>query len=148
MELHNLKSAKGATKKGKRIARGQGSGKGGTATRGHKGAKSRSGWSRKRNHEGGQTPIQMRIPKKGFNNIGRLTYVPLNLDRIEAICEKFGMTEITPDSLYKNNIIKKSDKVKILGSGELNRKVDIVAHAASATAKAAVESAGGSLNLV
>ena len=148
MELHKLKSAPGATKKGKRIARGQGSGKGGTSTRGHKGAKSRSGWSKKRNHEGGQTPLQMRVPKKGFNNFNRVEYVPVNLGRLQAISEKYNLTDVSPESLYSNGIIKKSDRVKILATGELKSKLNVTAHAVSETAKKAIESIGGTVNLI
>lgn len=147
MELNNLKPAAGATKSGKRIARGQGSGRGGTSTRGHKGAKSRSGYSRKRNFEGGQMPLQMRLPKRGFNSPNRVAYVPFNLDRLQAISEKHGITEISPASLYEANIIKRDDKVKVLGSGELSLGLTVTAHAASATAKEAIEKAGGSLTI-
>lgn len=148
MELHNLKPAPGATKKGKRIARGQGSGHGGTATRGHKGAKSRSGHKNKRNFEGGQMPLQMRLPKIGFKNPKRVVYVPLNLERLEAIAEKFQLDTITPENLAENGIIKKRDLVKILATGELKAKLTVSAHACSAAAKTAIEEAGGSVNLV
>ncbi len=148
MELHNLKPAKGSVKKGKRIARGQGSGKGGTATRGHKGAKSRSGWSRKRNFEGGQMPIQQRLPKRGFKSPNRVEYVPINLDRLQAIAEKAKISEITIEALIKHNIIKKNDKVKVLGGGELTTKIDVTLHACSDSAKAAIEAQGGVVNLI
>ena len=108
MELHNLRPAKGATKSRKRIARGQGSGHGGTATRGHKGQKSRSGYSRKRNFEGGQMPIQMRLPKRGFKNPNRTVYKPINLDRLQEISEKYKTTSIDIDMLLANGIISKT----------------------------------------
>ena len=116
MELHSLKPAKGSTKNRKKIARGQGSGKGGTATRGHKGAKSRSGWSKKRNFEGGQMPLQMRLPKRGFNSPNRVEYVALNLGRISEIMDKYGVSEISPESLYGLGIIKKNDRLKVLAN--------------------------------
>jgi len=148
MELHNLKPAEGSTKKRKRIARGQGSGHGGTSTRGHKGAKSRSGYKRKRGHEGGQMPLQMRLPKRGFNNPNRVAYVGLNLDRVQAISEKHGLSSITLEALVEKGIVKKTDRVKLLGGGELSKRLDVTLHAATASAKAAIESKGGSVNLV
>lgn len=148
MELHNLRPAKGSTKKRKRIARGQGSGKGGTSTRGHKGAKSRSGYKIKRNFEGGQMPLQMRLPKRGFNNINRVTYVPINLERLQAISEKYNISTIDLEALVAHNIVGKNDKVKILGTGELKTKIDVNVHAISASAKEAIEALGGSVNLV
>lgn len=147
MELNNLKPAAGATKSGKRIARGQGSGRGGTSTRGHKGAKSRSGYKSKRGFEGGQMPLQMRLPKRGFNSPNRVEYVAFNLDRLQLISEKHGINEITPEALYAAGITKKNDLVKVLGSGELTAGLTITAHAASATAKEAIEKAGGSLTI-
>ena len=148
MELHNLKPAKGSTKNRKRIARGQGSGKGGTATRGHNGAKSRSGWSKKRNFEGGQMPLQMRLPKRGFKNINRVQYVPLNLSRLEDIASKYNITTIDIDALIANGIVRKTDKVKILGGGEMSKSLIVSAHACSVLAKETIEKLGGSLNLV
>lgn len=148
MELHNLKPAEGSTKKRKRIARGQGSGHGGTSTRGHKGAKSRSGYKRKRGHEGGQMPLQMRLPKRGFKNPNRVAYVGLNLDRVQAISEKHGLSSITLEALVEKGIVKKTDRVKLLGGGELSKRLDVTLHAATASAKAAIESKGGSVNLV
>jgi len=147
MELNNLKPAAGATKSGKRIARGQGSGRGGTSTRGHKGAKSRSGYKRKRNFEGGQMPLQMRLPKRGFNSPNRVEYVAFNLGRLQEISEKHSLTEITPAALYAAGIIKKNDLVKVLANGELTSGLQVTAHAASAKAKEAVEKAGGSLTI-
>lgn len=148
MELHNLKPAKGSVKNRKRIARGPGSGKGGTSTRGHKGAKSRAGYSRKRNFEGGQMPLQMRLPKRGFNSPNRVVYVPLNLDRLQAISEKFGTATIDLETLAKNRIIRKGDRVKVLGTGELTTALTISAHACSESAKEAIEAKGGTINLV
>ena len=148
MELHSLKPAKGSVKKRKRIARGQGSGHGGTSTRGHKGQKSRSGYSRKRNFEGGQMPLQMRLPKRGFKNPNRVEYVPLNLARLQAISEKYNVETIDMDTLVANGLVKKTDKIKILGLGELKNKLSISAHACSASAKTAIEAAGGSINIV
>ncbi|MCL4114310.1 UNVERIFIED_CONTAM: hypothetical protein GTU68_002939 [Idotea baltica] len=143
MELHSLKPAKGSVKNRKKIARGQGSGKGGTATRGHKGAKSRSGWSKKRNFEGGQMPLQMRLPKRGFNSPNRVEYIALNLGRINEIVDKYGVSEISPESLYGLGIIKKNDRVKVLANGELSTKVDVTAHAYSKTATEKIQAKGG-----
>ena len=148
MELHNLKPAAGSTKKRKRIARGPGSGHGGTSTRGHKGAKSRSGYSRKRNFEGGQMPLQMRLPKRGFKNINRVAYATLNLDDISNIAEKFNLNAIDMAALTSNRIVKKTELVKILGDGELKSKLDVTAHAFSASAKEAIEKAGGTVNVL
>lgn len=148
MELHNLKPAAGSIKSRKRIARGQGSGKGGTATRGHKGAKSRSGWKSKRGFEGGQMPIQMRLPKRGFKNPNRVAYVPINLERLQEIALKYELETIDLDALISAGIVRKNDKVKILGTGELTAKLAVSAHAVSSTAKEAIEALGGSVNLV
>lgn len=148
MDLHRLNPAPGSVRRRKRIGRGQGSGHGGTSTRGHKGDKSRSGHKTKRNFEGGQMPIQMRLPKRGFKNPNRTEYVPINLDRLQAISEKFDLTEISPASLIEKGIVKKTDLVKILGSGTLNTKLTVSAHAISESAKQGIEQAGGSVNLV
>ncbi|HMO39697.1 MAG TPA: 50S ribosomal protein L15 [Saprospiraceae bacterium] len=148
MELHSLKPAAGATKKRKRIARGQGSGHGGTATRGHKGAKSRSGDKRKRNFEGGQMPLQMRVPKVGFKNPNRVEYVGINLGRLQDIAEKFELETVDLAALVASGIVRKNDNVKILGAGELKAKLNVTAHAFSATAKQAIEKLGGSVNIV
>ena len=147
MELNNLKPAKGSTKSRKRVARGQGSGRGGTSTRGHKGAKSRSGYKRKRNFEGGQMPLQMRLPKRGFNSPNRVEYVALNLKKLQEISEKYGLTEINPTVLYDAGIVKKNDRIKVLGNGSVTSALTVTAHAASAAAKAAVEQAGGSVTI-
>ena len=148
MELHTLKPAAGSVRKRKRIARGQGSGRGGTSTRGHKGAKSRSGWSRKRNFEGGQMPLQMRLPKRGFNSPNRQAYVALNVSRLTEISEKYGVNEISPEVLYKLGIIKKNDKIKVLGNGELTTKVSVSAHAFSASAIQKIEGQGGAISKI
>lgn len=145
MELHNLTPAKGSVKSKKRIGRGQGSGKGGTSTRGHKGAKSRSGYSRKRNFEGGQMPLQMRLPKRGFNSPNREEYAVLNVNRLEDIADKYKKKEISPSVLTELGIVKKTDKVKILGNGDLNVKLKVSAHAFSSGAIAKIEAQGGSV---
>lgn len=148
MELHNLKPAIGSVRSRKRIARGQGSGSGGTAGKGHKGDKSRSGAKEKRNFEGGQMPIQMRLPKRGFKNVNRVEYVPINLARLQAMSEKFQVAQIDLDWLRSNGVISKTDKVKILGAGELKAALTVSAHACSETARKAIEEKGGSVNLV
>ncbi len=149
MELHNLRPAKGAVKKAKKvIGRGQGSGKGGTSTRGHKGAQSRAGWSRKRNYEGGQTPLQMRLPKRGFNNPFRVAYVAINVDRLAKISDKYSVTEINPEFLIAKGIIGKNDLVKVLANGECDKAMTIKAHKFSEAAKEKIEGKGGSITLV
>jgi len=148
MELHSLKPAKGAVKKRKRIGRGQGSTRGGTSTRGHNGQKSRSGYSRKRNHEGGQMPLQMRLPKRGFKNINRIDYVAINLKRLQEIAEKFKLSTIDIQTLITHGIVRKTDKVKILGNGELTSGLTVTAHAYSEAAKTGIEAKGGKINLV
>jgi large subunit ribosomal protein L15 len=148
MELHSLRPAKGAVKNRKRIARGVGSGHGRTATRGHKGAKSRSGYKQKRGFEGGQMPIQMRLPKMGFKNPNRSAYSPINLDRLQSIAEKYNLNAITPEALVEHGLVHKNDKVKILGTGELSTKLEVKAHAFSSTAQKAIEAAGGTTSVV
>jgi large subunit ribosomal protein L15 len=145
MKLHTLKPAAGSVKKEKRIGRGQGSGRGGTSTRGHKGAQSRSGYSRKDHFEGGQMPLQRRVPKFGFKNKFRVEYKGVNLDTLQNIAEKNGIDAIDPQVLVQNGIVGKKDLVKVLGRGELNSKLQVSAHAFSATASAAIEKAGGSI---
>lgn len=147
MELHNLRPAKGAVKSEKRVGRGQGAGTGGTSTRGHKGAKSRSGYSSKRAFEGGQMPLQMRLPKRGFKNINRVEYVGINVSRLQEISEKFKLNEISDATLAEAKIIKKTDKVKILGNGELTAKLTVSTSAISKSAKEKIEAAGGSVNI-
>ena len=148
MDLSNLKPAKGSTKKPKRIGRGQGSGKGGTSTRGHKGAQSRSGYSRKIGHEGGQMPLARRVPKFGFTNFSRVEYKGINLDVIQQISEKQGLTIITPEVLVKSGYVSRRDRIKILGRGVLKSKLEITAHSFSASAKKAIEETGGSANTI
>jgi len=143
MKLHNLTPAKGSTKNRKRVARGQGSGRGGTSTRGHKGAKSRSGYSKKVGFEGGQMPLQRRVPKFGFNNINRVEYKAINLDIIESLIERKGVKEITPEILQENGLVSKNDFVKVLGRGEIKSTINVTAHKFSNTAKSAIESKGG-----
>ncbi|MCR9171995.1 MAG: 50S ribosomal protein L15 [bacterium] len=143
MNLHNLTPAKGSTKNRKRIARGQGSGRGGTSTRGHKGAKSRSGYSKKVGFEGGQMPLQRRVPKFGFKNINRVEYKAINLDIIQNLIDRKKVKEINPTVLQENGLCSKNELVKILGRGELTAKIDVTAHKFSASAKAAIEGQGG-----
>ncbi|AZJ31056.1 MULTISPECIES: 50S ribosomal protein L15 [Tenacibaculum] len=144
MSLHNLKPAAGSTKSGKRIARGEGSGHGGTSTRGHKGAKSRSGYSRKIGFEGGQMPLQRRVPKFGFTNINRKEYVGVNLDKLQSLVDNGKITDtVNLDVLVENRLARKNDLVKILGGGELKAKLNITVHKFTASAKAAIEAAGG-----
>lgn len=143
MDLSNLQPAAGSTKNRKRIARGQGSGRGGTSTRGHKGAKSRSGYSRKVGFEGGQMPIYRRLPKYGFKNINRVEYRSINLDVIQALATKRNLEVIDIETLIESGIASKNDRIKILGRGELTAKVEVKAHAFSAGAAKAIESTGG-----
>ncbi len=145
MDLSNLKPAKGSiNKNSKRVGRGQGSGKGGTSTRGHKGAKSRSGYSKKLGFEGGQMPLQRRIPKFGFKNINRVEYQGVNLDTIQSLIDnKKIKTKLDFDSMIKLRLVRKNELVKILGRGELKAKVKVSAHKFTASAKSAIEAAGG-----
>lgn len=145
MDLSNLKPAKGSVhKSGKTIGRGQGSGKGGTATRGHKGAKSRSGYSKKIGFEGGQMPLQRRVPKFGFTNINRIEYRAINLEDIQALADKGAIKKtVTHEDLVANNLAGKKDLVKILGGGAIKTPLKISAHKFTASAKAAIEAAGG-----
>jgi large subunit ribosomal protein L15 len=143
MNLHNLSPANGSTKNRKRIARGQGSGRGGTSTRGHKGAKSRSGYKTKIGFEGGQMPLQRRVPKFGFKNINRVEYKAINLDIIQSLIERKNITEINPEVLIENGLASRNDLIKILGRGELTSKVNIVAHKFSNSAKSVIEEKGG-----
>ncbi|MBL7942032.1 MAG: 50S ribosomal protein L15 [Flavobacteriales bacterium] len=143
MNLHSIKPAKGSVRSRKRLGRGQGSGLGETSGRGHKGAGQRSGTRRKIGFEGGQMPLQRRLPKFGFKNFNRVEYKGINLDTLQQIIEKHNLSEITPAILVANGIADKKDLVKILGRGELKSKVNVTAHAFSATAKAAIEKTGG-----
>lgn len=143
MNLSNLKPATGSTKNRKRIGRGQGSGRGGTSTRGHKGAQSRSGYSSKPGFEGGQMPLQRRLPKFGFKSLNRVEYNGINLDVLQGLVDKHGITAITHEVLVGHGLASRRDRVKILGRGELKSKVDVTAHAFSETAKNAIEALGG-----
>jgi large subunit ribosomal protein L15 len=143
MKLDNIKPAKGSVKNRKRIARGTGSGRGGTSTRGHKGAKSRSGYSRKIGFEGGQMPLQRRIPKFGFNNPNRVEFKAINLDVLEELIALTKSSVVDLTLLLENGFISKNDKVKILGRGTLSAKIDVTAHAFSSSASKAIENAGG-----
>ncbi|MCG8310348.1 MAG: 50S ribosomal protein L15 [Cytophagales bacterium] len=146
MKIHTLKPAEGSTRNNKRIGRGQGSGRGGTSTRGHKGAKSRSGYSRKIGFEGGQMPLQRRVPKFGFKNKFRVAYKGVNLDTIQALSEKVKKDKIDVQLLIDNGVVRKDDLVKVLGRGELTKKIDVTAHAFSASAVEAIEKAGGAIS--
>ena len=148
MKLHTLKPAKGSVKKEKRLGRGEASGKGGTSTKGNKGGQSRAGYKSKMAHEGGQMPIQRRVPKRGFKNPDRVEYKVFNLGQIETIAEKYGFNEFSIENLYTNNLISRTDKVKVLGNGEIKTKLIFKVNAVSAKAKAAIESAGGSVETV
>ena len=145
MNLNNLKPAERATKASKRIGRGQGSGKGATSTRGHKGAQSRSGYSRKIGFEGGQMPIYRILPKRGFKNINRIEYSAINLSTLQSLVEKTQVTEITIDLLRTHGLIAKKDLVKVLGKGELTSKINVTVHAISQSAKQAIENLGGTV---
>ena len=145
MKLHTLKPAKGSTKSGKRIARGQGSGRGGTSTRGHKGAQSRSGYSRKAGFEGGQMPLYRRVPKFGFRSPNRIETKPINLDTIQTLCEASKVKEINPEFLIKNGYAKKSDLIKVLGRGKLKAKVNVTSHYFSSSAVKEIEKLGGKI---
>ncbi len=150
MDLSNLRPAKGSVKSSRsRLGRGEGSGHGGTAGRGHKGAKSRSGYSKKIGFEGGQMPLQRRVPKYGFNNANKVHYKNLNLDSLEAFIEskKLG-TEITLEDLINAGVLSKSEKIKVLGRGELKSKISIEAHKFSKSAQDAIEKVGGSIKTV
>ena len=148
MKLHELRPAKGATHKDKRIGRGDGSGHGGTSTKGTKGGQSRAGYKRKMAHEGGQMPIQRRIPKRGFNNPHRVEYKVLNVGQIEQLAEKYGIKEFTLENLYINNLINQSARVKILGNGVLKANIPFRVNAISEKAKGAIEAAGGTVEIV
>ena len=148
MDLSNLKPAKGSTKNVKRIGRGQGSGHGGTSTRGHKGAKSRSGYSKKLGYEGGQMSLVRRVPKFGFKNFNRVEYKGINLDVLQQIAEKKELTVITREVLIESGYVSKNDRIKILGRGELKSKLEITVHAFSATARKAIEELGGVANIL
>ena len=148
MKLHTLKPAKGATHKEKRIGRGEASGKGGTSTKGNKGGQSRAGYKSKKAHEGGQMPIQRRIPKRGFKNNNRIEFKVINLGQFDHYAEKYGITEFNLQNLYINGLISQTDSVKILGNGELKGKFTFKVNAVSDKAKTAIEAAGGTIEIV
>ena len=148
MNLHTLRPAKGATHKAIRIGRGEASGKGGTSTKGNKGGQSRAGYKSKMAHEGGQMPIQRRIPKRGFKNINRIEYKVINLGQVDHYAEKYSITEFTPENLYINGLIGQTDRIKVLGNGEVKGKFAFKVNAISAKAKTAIEAAGGSVEIV
>lgn len=148
MKLHNLKPAEGSTHKEKRLGRGEASGKGGTSTQGNKGSQARTGYQRKNAHEGGQMPIQRRIPKRGFKNNRKIDYKVFNLSQIAELVAKYGFTEFTTDNLYINGLIGKTDKVKILGTGELTTKLTFKVNGFSEKAKTAIEAAGGTIEVL
>lgn len=148
MELHNLKPAKGSVKKRKRIGRGQGSGFGGTAGRGHKGAQSRSGYKSKRGFEGGQMPLQRRVPKRGFNSPNGTVYTVINLSQLQKLSEKNNITDFDINTLRALKIVSKSEVLKVLGVGSLNTVINVEAHAFSAKAKAEIEAKGGNATVI
>lgn len=148
MDLHNLNPAEGSTKNRKRLGRGVGSGSGRTAGRGHKGYMSRSGSKKKRKFEGGQTPLQMRLPKFGFKNPNRKEFTPLNLDLISMYAEKYGVDTIDEAFLKERNFLRKGTKIKVLGRGELTSAVTVSAHSISESAKKAIEEKGGTVNIL
>ncbi|MAN88882.1 MAG: 50S ribosomal protein L15 [Algoriphagus sp.] len=148
MKLHTLQPAEGSTKNRKRISRGTGSGRGGTSTRGHKGAKSRSGYKTKLGFEGGQMPLQRRVPKFGFKSLNRVEFKPVNLDTLQSLATTYNLESIDMDTMVSHGIASKNDKIKILGGGELSSKVSVTAHSFSASAVAAIEKAGGSVNKI
>ena len=145
MDLSNIQPAPGSVKRKTRIGRGPGSGKGGTSTRGHKGAQSRSGYSRKLGFEGGQMPLQRRLPKYGFTNLKRIEYKPINLSVIDALVTKGNLTEVNVETLIEGGYVSKNDRVKILGNGTLSKAVKVTAHAFSKSAVAAIEAKEGSV---
>lgn len=148
MELHNLKPAQGATKKDKRIGRGTGSGRGGTSTKGHKGAQSRAGYSAKAGFEGGQMPLQRRLPKFGFKNINRIEHTGINLDTLQKLVDNKKITNFDLDVFYKNGLTSKKDLVKILGRGELKTAINVSVHAVTASAKEHIEKLGGKVEII
>jgi large subunit ribosomal protein L15 len=145
MDLFSLKPSSGSVKVNKRLGRGSGSGKGGTSTRGHKGSKSRSGFKNKRAFEGGQMPLQMRLPKRGFKNINRKSYTAVNVSVLQGLFDKFGVSEINIETLIKHGVVSKSEDFKVLGSGELTAKLNVKVSNISPSAKAKIEALGGSV---
>jgi large subunit ribosomal protein L15 len=148
MELNNLRPAEGSVKNRKRVGRGQGSGRGGTSTRGHNGAKSRSGYKSKRGFEGGQMPLQRRVPKHGFKNINRKEYKAVNLSTLEELAERKKLTKIDVQTLIDSGLVSRNGLVKILGNGKLTKKLEVKAHAFSTTAQKAIEELKGSIEKI
>lgn len=148
MKLHELRPAKGATKRVKRLGRGEASGHGGTSTKGNKGHQSRSGFKNRRAHEGGQMPIQRRVPKRGFKNNNRVEFKVFNLGQIEQLVAKYGLTEFSLDTLFMNGLVSRTDLVKILGNGELATKINFKVNAISDKAQKAIEAVGGTVEIV
>lgn len=148
MQLHNLKPAEGAVHKTKRIGRGEGSGHGGTSTKGNKGQQARTGYQSKKGHEGGQMPIQRRMPKRGFKSLNRVDYKVFNLGQLDYLIEKYDIKEFNLDTLYINGLINRTDLVKILGNGEMKSKIAFKVNAISGKAKEAIEAAGGSVEIL
>ena len=148
MKLHELRPAKGATQREKRIGRGEASGHGGTSTKGNKGGQSRAGYKRKMAHEGGQMPIQRRVPKRGFTNIHRVEYKVFNLGQVDQLMEKYDIKEFSFENLYNNKLVSQNDRVKILGNGEIKSKLAFKVNAVSQKAKEAIEAAGGTVEIV
>ena len=148
MKLHDLRPAKGAVHKEKRLGRGEASGHGGTSTKGNKGQQSRAGYKRKMAHEGGQMPIQRRIPKRGFKNPNRIEYKVFNLGQVDALIEKYGIQEFTLENLYTNGLISQTDRVKVLGNGEIRTILPFKVNAISGKAREAIEAIGGTVEIV
>jgi len=148
MKLHEIKPAEGSTHRQKRLGRGEASGKGGTSTKGNKGGQSRAGYQRKFAHEGGQMPIQRRLPKRGFKNPHRVEYKVFNIGQIDHLVETYELQEFTMENLYVNGLVSRTDLVKVLGNGELKSKVNFKINAVSEKAKAAIEAAGGTVEIV
>jgi large subunit ribosomal protein L15 len=148
MNLHTLQPAQGSVHKEKRLGRGEASGKGGTATKGNKGGQSRAGYASKRGHEGGQMPIQRRMPKRGFKSLSPTNYVVFNIGQLDTLVEKYGLQDFSLENLYMNGLISRTAKVKVLGQGELKAKVTVRVNAISEKAKQLIEAAGGSVELV
>lgn len=148
MKLHNLQPAEGSVHKEKRLGRGEASGKGGTSTKGNKGGQSRAGYKSKMAHEGGQMPIQRRLPKRGFKNNNRIEYKVFNIGQIDELSEKYELSEFTTENLYSSGLIGKTDKVKILGNGEIKTKLNFKVNAVSEKAKSAIEAAGGNIEVL
>lgn len=148
MKLHEIKPAEGATHRDKRLGRGEASGKGGTSTKGNKGHQATSGFKNRRSHEGGQMPIQRRLPKRGFKNINRIEYKVFNLGQIDHLVETYELQEFSMENLYVNGLVGRTDLVKVLGNGEMKSKVNFKVNAVSEKAKAAIEAAGGTVEIV